>query len=509
MRIRSLLCAVVAAGALGGLVGSASADGLRVAAWNITNYTGGLASQVKTVVYETFEGRQLAPDVFLLQEFNSASAIALFVGHLNTAPGSPGDWVGAPIITNSNLNTGLVYRSSAFDLLGTTLVAPGSTSANPRNIVRYDMRIKGYSTESATIAFYPTHMKAGSSTSDQNRRLIEAQRIVADLANLPVERHFVLGGDFNTQRSSQPGFVALVGQPYNSGPFIDPISTPGSWNNNATYRMIHTQDPAGQMDDRLDMILLSGSMVDNVGLDYIGSFGTPWNLSRWDDPNHSYRAWGNDGTTYDTVLRTTGNAHVSPAIAQAIITTAGNTGHIPVYLDLRVPAKLFALDTPVDLGTITPAAQVDFDLAVGSAGDAARWGIAGIEETQVLFTPGPGIEAPSGFFTDDAGGAIPTYTFTLDAGAFTAGPVSTFVDIISNDDARPTVRVPVVATIAAAGCNPADLAAPFGQLTFADISAFLGAFTGQDPAADLAAPIGAWTFADISAFLAAFSAGCP
>ncbi len=62
---------------------------------------------------------------------------------------------------------------------------------------------------------------------------------------------------------------------------------------------------------------------------------------------------------------------------------------------------------------------------------------------------------------------------------------------------------------AASGCNAADLAAPFNQLTFADISAFLAAFTGQQPAADLAAPFGQWTFADISAFLAAFSGGCP
>jgi hypothetical protein len=60
-----------------------------------------------------------------------------------------------------------------------------------------------------------------------------------------------------------------------------------------------------------------------------------------------------------------------------------------------------------------------------------------------------------------------------------------------------------------ASCNAADLAAPFGSLTFADISAFLGAFSTSDPAADLAAPIGSFTFADISAFLAAFSAGCP
>lgn len=55
----------------------------------------------------------------------------------------------------------------------------------------------------------------------------------------------------------------------------------------------------------------------------------------------------------------------------------------------------------------------------------------------------------------------------------------------------------------------ADLAPPQGQLTFADISAFLSAFTAQDPAADLAAPVGQYTFADISAFLAAFAAGCP
>jgi hypothetical protein len=58
-------------------------------------------------------------------------------------------------------------------------------------------------------------------------------------------------------------------------------------------------------------------------------------------------------------------------------------------------------------------------------------------------------------------------------------------------------------------CNPADLAAPFGELTFGDISAFLAAFSAMDPAADLAAPFGEFTFGDISAFLAAFSAGCP
>ncbi len=58
-------------------------------------------------------------------------------------------------------------------------------------------------------------------------------------------------------------------------------------------------------------------------------------------------------------------------------------------------------------------------------------------------------------------------------------------------------------------CNVADFAEPFGALTFADVSAFLAAFSANDRAADLALPFGEFTFADISVFLGAFSAGCP
>jgi hypothetical protein len=58
-------------------------------------------------------------------------------------------------------------------------------------------------------------------------------------------------------------------------------------------------------------------------------------------------------------------------------------------------------------------------------------------------------------------------------------------------------------------CNAADLAEPFGELTFGDIGAFLGAFDSQDPAADLAAPFGDFTFGDIGAFINAFNNGCP
>jgi len=47
-----------------------------------------------------------------------------------------------------------------------------------------------------------------------------------------------------------------------------------------------------------------------------------------------------------------------------------------------------------------------------------------------------------------------------------------------------------------------------GVLNFFDVSAFLNAFTAQDPIADITAD-GLFNFFDVSAFLNAFSAGCP
>lgn len=56
---------------------------------------------------------------------------------------------------------------------------------------------------------------------------------------------------------------------------------------------------------------------------------------------------------------------------------------------------------------------------------------------------------------------------------------------------------------------PADLAAPFGVLDFFDVSAFITAYSAQDPAADFAAPFGSFDFFDVSAFITAYTAGCP
>ncbi|MBO6513691.1 MAG: spondin domain-containing protein [Phycisphaerales bacterium] len=59
-----------------------------------------------------------------------------------------------------------------------------------------------------------------------------------------------------------------------------------------------------------------------------------------------------------------------------------------------------------------------------------------------------------------------------------------------------------------AACSTADLALPYNELDFFDISAFLTAFSASDTSADLNND-NAFDFFDISQFLTSFSAGCP
>lgn len=59
------------------------------------------------------------------------------------------------------------------------------------------------------------------------------------------------------------------------------------------------------------------------------------------------------------------------------------------------------------------------------------------------------------------------------------------------------------------GCNPADLAVPFGFLDLNDADTFIAAFIAGDPAADLAFPFGFIDLSDVDAFITNFLAGCP
>lgn len=490
------------------------AEGLRVVTWNISNYTGGRGDAIQTVVYDTYEGRSLAPDIIIAQEFMSAAAATAFRGYLNTAPGSPGDWSHVYVAGSPEGNV-MFYRTSKVQYFSYQV----ASTAGPRNIIRYYVRLQGYASNvRAGLWVYNAHLKAGSASSDKSTRLAECQALRSNSDALAAGFEgaaFVFGGDYNMQTSSEDAYQTLLAA--GAGRFVDPIASPGSWQNNSAFRFIHTQDPigAGGMDDRYDIMLVSASLTDGSGLDYLGTPSQPYSTTTWNDPHHSYRAWGNDGTSCcGSALRVSGNAMVGPTIAQAIIDCADSAGHIPVYLDLRVPAQVATSTTVLDFGDVPLGSTATAPLDVSNAGDVALWGAAGVADLHyTLETEGP-FSAPSGAFTAPPGPTGNTHQITFDTS--TLGPQNGLLIVNSDAADEPAREILLVGTVVPALCA-GDVNCD-GIVDFADIDPFVSALGypgGQNwpgPCPWLAADAnsdGNVTFADIDSFVSHLGAVCP
>ncbi len=489
------------------------ADGLRIATWNITHYNGDRAEQIGLVTYGSFNGQSFDPDVICLQEMNNRNAVFQLVDALNDAQGSPGDWAAAPVYQDPRgyHHTALVYRTSKLEYFDSFLVEAGAAPpSQPRNVVRFDFHPAGYPGDESILSVFPLHFKAGYTESDLARKLVEAQIVADHIRTLPADRHVVLGADLNIRYSEDPAYQALNGVIPNTGVLLDPISRPGVWHNNRSFKNIHTQDPtpgAGGMDDRLDQVLLSPSLLDGSGFEYDGDFPTPWNLATTQDPNHSLRAWGNDGTVFNQSLRVEGNAMVGEKIAQAIIDLADPDGHIPVFLDLDLPPKIRIIGQNAQLGHLSPGQTAQALVRVGNGADADLWGTGGISPLRYSFISQPNIDTPAGELNAQVNTQMGAHVLTLTIpGDAPLGQANLIIEIESNDPETPTALVFLDYTVV--GCNPADSAPPIGMLDFFDVSAFLDAFGAQRSSADLTGD-SVYDFFDISAFLEHFASECP
>jgi len=469
--------------ATGLVIGVTSAPAqLRVTAWNVSNYSSGRVADFQTATYGVFEDRKMAPDLFLGQEFISQGGVNNFLTILNTAAGSPGDWAAAPFVDGPDTDSACFYRTSKLDFLAATIISTGGTAPSPpRNTMRYDVRLKGYTADSAVLACYSVHEKSGDTGSDIARRLVESQRIRDNAETLNPAWHFLLGGDLNVQQASQSPYRELVGsQPNDNGRFFDPINSPGDWNNNPDWRIVHTQDPigAGGMDDRHDQILVCARLIDGDGFDYLGNATIPYSTTTWNDPNHSYRSWGNDGTSFNTTLTVTGNTMVGAVIAQALINAAAGQGHLPVFCDLRVPPKVTSA-TSIDFGQVLQNSIAQQGLTVTNDGNVALWTAPGIADLSYSLTASAGFAAPGGSFVEAAGGAGNDHLIMM--ATDTIGVKSGTVTIASNAPDEPS-RVVTLHGEVIASCDAGDSNCD-GTRNTGDIVPFVGLLL--DPSATL------------------------
>lgn len=397
---------------------------LRIATWNVTNFGGSESNARKaafqTAIFGSFQGRSMNPDVLIAQEINGPNGAAAFLSMLNAGPGQADQWAMNPFVDVGDSDTVFYYRKSKIDYSGLANI-----TGDPRDTQRYDFKLKGYDATSTTnplVSLYSSHLKAGTSPNgaDALRRQTETRNIRTDSAiQAAAGRHILIGGDFNVSTPNDLGMRQLTdasitnnsSQTITGGRFFDPINssyignTAITWQNNNSYRHLHTQDPygSGGMNDRMDFVLFGQTLRDGKGFEYVGSPTAAYG-STWNDPNHSYRVWGNDGQqAIGGTITITNNQMVGTTIASAIRDSIGNSGpgvtggHLPVFLDIKVPADLKVAQTSLSFGTATVGSVSSQSVTISNAVDSALFGTSGVQNaTFSLSLSGTGFTLPSG-----------------------------------------------------------------------------------------------------------------
>lgn len=269
---------------------------------------------------------------------------------------------------------GIVYNTQTIQLIAENRFGTVSGAAQARSTLRYQLRPVGLGSD-AGFYVYNSHYKSDSGSDDLNRRLVEATSIRTDPTYgsdaLGEGAHVLYVGDFNMQSSNEAAFQALIAS--GPGQAHDPINRLGSWSENATFADIHTQAPClsscngltfGGMDDRYDFQLMTGELLDGNGFSYIGP-----NVPGMSGLQHSYRAFGNNGTTYNDNINDPSNTYpfngvTSYTRSQILDALHSVSDHLPVVADFQMPdfsppeilAARWTFETsqPADAGPHTP-----------------------------------------------------------------------------------------------------------------------------------------------------------
>jgi hypothetical protein len=263
---------------------------------------------------------EVQPDILALQEVSTAAALnALRTNALN------GTYACAPFIDGPDTDRCLCYKLNKFSLV--------SHVAIPTNLRHINLFTLINLATSDTLRVFVVHLKASDSANDATARNLEIQKLREVTNQYTLDQHFIVTGDFNFYRSTEPAYQLLKNvNDTQNGYVIDPIDMPGEWGV-FNYRQHHTQSPraesfgggvAGGLDDRFDLVLYSKSIANPGGLDYVPNSTIPY---------------GNDGNHYNMSINVMPNTAVSQEIADALYYASD---HLPVIAE-------FIYNPPLDI----------------------------------------------------------------------------------------------------------------------------------------------------------------
>lgn len=421
---------VFAAAAL--LCGARQVHAVRIMVYNTLRYPG-LGIDVPRLLAFRNIIADADPDMVLAVEIADSTDAARFrIDVLNAV--SPNAWAFSVFSDLGDLSVVAYYKLAVFDDLNEGF----NISGDPRDTRRWHFRLDGYTSNDAS--FYPIgmHLKAGDTTSDRARRATTTTniRVISNTFFSPTDRWFYCG-DLNLKTSAELAYADLTEiQGDNDGQAID-VHNPNlfvqNWNNNSVFAFIHTQSTrttnlgdggaTGGMDDQFDFILMSDQLMQTTGLSFIPG---------------TYRVYGQDALRFNnTVNAAPTNVDVGQALADDLHLASD---HLPLLIDLQVPAKVSADQAVLDFGTVPIGAAADLVLAVS---DAAT--LSDPEDLGYSFAAPAGFTAPAGGFTHAVGDPGNGHTISMDTTSL--GVKSGTLVINSNDVDSPALNITLMGEV--------------------------------------------------------------
>lgn len=336
----------------------AAVDTLKVMNWNLLNFAGTDTSRVQ--YYRTVISNA-NPDVFICQEISGPAANGVLYRQVfqSFAPG-----VYDTVVFNMGPDTGnlLFFKKSKAKFISNT---PIRTAL--RDISEFKMYFPFIQD---TVRFFSCHLKASSGSANELLRAKEVDTLRYYTNQLPVNKFFILGGDFNIYSANEAAYQKLKAVTTNEGEFYDPIpNMTGNWNGVAAYAFYHTQSPrvrsfgggaTGGMDDRFDMLLHSKA-INTVGSKFYFSYSTTRYFTYGNDGNHLNDSINKQPNTAAPVDVVNGIHYASdhcPVIAKYVLTGSSaitsNGSEVPSNFGLKQnypnpfnPITTIAFDIPV------------------------------------------------------------------------------------------------------------------------------------------------------------------
>ncbi|MBU3698652.1 MAG: hypothetical protein FGM33_01390 [Candidatus Kapabacteria bacterium] len=299
-----------------GIAAVSAADTVRVASYNLLKFSQDNEDGRIPMFRQILDS--IRPDVVVCSEVADATVGPRFVSDvMRWAP-----FAATPYYDGPDTDILVLYNQLKFSLLGTRRIPTELRDIFEVTLEHLDKDGRA----DDTVVVYGLHLKASSSSSDEQQRTREMTALVS---NITQRRNAVICGDYNVYRPDEPALQALIG-PSAKRQFVDPLGS--NWRrNDVAFASFYTQCTRattiagcgggvdGGIDDRFDFILPSAELAPRV-------------------LTSTYTAFGNDGAArFNKSIDDPPNTKVSASMAASLKCASD---HLPIYVDI-VMGELF------------------------------------------------------------------------------------------------------------------------------------------------------------------------